>query len=649
MIIGVILRGYKAFNKTTYIPLTDSAEFTALIGDNGVGKSSVLESLDSFFNAGRFNRNKDQQQRGQKRLEDVAFVAPVFVLNQNDIKNLSADEKKLAESISTYFKNIPDNNKILIEVKNHINKLELNQDSYVLSFCRYSHDREFENALINVSLHNHIYKNSEEFGLNESDFGNNLPGEKSHVKTFKALASLKSKVIDHYSYVYIPVEANETDFTKLESKTVEKLSSNDLFKDIADLIKAPKVAKEINKLLDEYLVEIEQNLPNLKYDSSYRRKFTHTLLVEKIVEGYFSTKTLHRTTPKVPISDLSAGEKRQALLAFCTTLLEKASEKGSLHKKVVFALDEPESSLHVSRIYGQIERLRGIATNCSQVLITTHWYGFIPVLDKGWVQSLTIENDEIIAESFDLENFYHETRVIKKGSNGSRPFDTNLKGYSELVQTILNSIMNEDPYKWIICEGITDAMYLKAFLSSGKYKNTKIIPVAGMKNVIKLYKLLYPIISDSKDQVKAPVLCLIDTDDELPNTKEILPGINNKLNFVRFCNDASKQYQTSLVNEKSLLTGKTIIEDVLPPNTFFETLKEFEDDISFKLNDRRNNEGTNSYNILDLKTSERTELLNFFNKNDGANKEKFAKVFCDKLLKSKEIPAWLKELEGYLN
>ncbi|WP_417655711.1 hypothetical protein, partial [Pseudoalteromonas atlantica] len=50
MIIGAFLRYYKTYQGINYIPITDEDKFCGLVGDNGIGKSSVLESLDTFFN-----------------------------------------------------------------------------------------------------------------------------------------------------------------------------------------------------------------------------------------------------------------------------------------------------------------------------------------------------------------------------------------------------------------------------------------------------------------------------------------------------------------------------------------------------------------------------------------------------------------------
>src|SRR3990167_5051551 len=120
MIIGLFLKGYKAFNSTSYIPISDAAKFSTYIGDNGVGKSSTLESLDTFFNDERFNRNKKQAQRGNTRLEDMPFISPVFLIHENDTKSLPPSELRLLKAISKYLKSLPDSHPALKDLKKHI-------------------------------------------------------------------------------------------------------------------------------------------------------------------------------------------------------------------------------------------------------------------------------------------------------------------------------------------------------------------------------------------------------------------------------------------------------------------------------------------------------------------------------------------------
>jgi len=57
MIIGVFLRNFKTYRGINFIPITSESNFCGLLGDNGIGKSSILEALDCFFNGKAWNYN----------------------------------------------------------------------------------------------------------------------------------------------------------------------------------------------------------------------------------------------------------------------------------------------------------------------------------------------------------------------------------------------------------------------------------------------------------------------------------------------------------------------------------------------------------------------------------------------------------------
>ena len=70
MIVGVFLRHYKTYSGTNYIPLSSGSNFCGLVGNNGIGKSSILEAFDSLFNGKEWNINS-----GQKKAS-TAIAAP---------------------------------------------------------------------------------------------------------------------------------------------------------------------------------------------------------------------------------------------------------------------------------------------------------------------------------------------------------------------------------------------------------------------------------------------------------------------------------------------------------------------------------------------------------------------------------------------
>ena len=49
MIVGIFLRHIKTYKGINFIPLSDGEKFCGLVGNNGIGKSKVLEALEKIF------------------------------------------------------------------------------------------------------------------------------------------------------------------------------------------------------------------------------------------------------------------------------------------------------------------------------------------------------------------------------------------------------------------------------------------------------------------------------------------------------------------------------------------------------------------------------------------------------------------------
>ena len=57
MIVGLFIRNFKIYQNINYIPLSKGKLFSAIVGENGAGKSSILEALNSYFNNFDWNCN----------------------------------------------------------------------------------------------------------------------------------------------------------------------------------------------------------------------------------------------------------------------------------------------------------------------------------------------------------------------------------------------------------------------------------------------------------------------------------------------------------------------------------------------------------------------------------------------------------------
>lgn len=85
MIIGLFLRHIKAYKGIKYIPIGEKYNFISYIGENGAGKSSILEGFNSFFNSSPYNINKTVLSEGVTTANYEPFFAPIFLIPKESI------------------------------------------------------------------------------------------------------------------------------------------------------------------------------------------------------------------------------------------------------------------------------------------------------------------------------------------------------------------------------------------------------------------------------------------------------------------------------------------------------------------------------------------------------------------------------------
>lgn len=98
MLAGIYIKNFKCYQGTIFIPVFSDKtnKFVGYLGDNGVGKSAILEALGVFFSSKpQWLRNKDAHAGAQN-----CFVAPVFILEKEKIQqDLSRLQKNIVADL----------------------------------------------------------------------------------------------------------------------------------------------------------------------------------------------------------------------------------------------------------------------------------------------------------------------------------------------------------------------------------------------------------------------------------------------------------------------------------------------------------------------------------------------------------------------
>lgn len=491
-----------------------------------------------------------------------------MIKKDNLLKKISNDEKLIncINFLSTYF----------WEVTTDANP-NLNKEEYVKFFIQREELKEkFSKDKYYLLLTGIEYDNKSKisFITFNSDIKSKLPKE---IQSFN-MDRILEVVREYYKYIYIPVQTSSSDVLRIESKEIQNLMNSNILEDIDYILNERKFQSEkrrknisvidyLNDSLNSYMDDVNQiiqkidNSYEFKVEGKYKKNLTSSDVRRKILEAYFSIRTLKKD--KKEIGELSSGEQRIAIIDIATSFLTSNLDND---EQVIFAIDEPENSLHISKAFNQFERLNKLATN-HQILITTHWYGSLPVTHKGnliYLQKILIDKIyRIKLDKFKFDNYFESRKKLPK--------DIMLKGYFELTSSIL-SCMRSDKTNWIICEGTDDKEYIKHYLGD-KIDNLKIFCVGGCGNVVKIFKYLYTPLSekDESEEIDSKILCLIDTDDSIISLECDSETKNKKLRIARF--QVDNNFQVSLKNlEPNGNHVSTEIEDCLDPSILFRAV-----------------------------------------------------------------------------
>ncbi|WP_318486901.1 AAA family ATPase [Photobacterium leiognathi] len=663
MIIGLFLKHIKAYKGIRYVPVGSKYNFVSYIGENGAGKSSILEALDSFFNNKPYLINKSALSDGIKTQGNEPFISPIFLIKKDKVTR----QKKEFDKVSSFFWNINKKDihasiqtsmgeffkvrELLIDEGYNENEyylmivgeINLNNGQYIC-FGTFLSDESFVAHMLEEGKISEQFEQSErrKIVLERREY---LSSQLLKGDWKKFLQAVK----DFYSYVYFPVELDIESFTKIETNEMQKIFDRKIKNEIEKALESVNFTKSggINKTLDKFVTEIENILNNeycYRTGQDRNNSVTKSDLTNKILEVYFQKRVLNKIDDNgntTKVSELSAGEKRQSLINLVYAFLKRNNERD---KMVIIGIDEPENSLHTTLCYDQFEKLKEISSN-NQILVTTHWYGFLPVVSEGYGHFLKSENKKINFDSYDLYDYRAKISKDVADSKNTMPSNFILKSTYDLVQSIFYSLLGNNPYNWIICEGVSEKIYFEHFFKDKiKELNLRILPMGGQNKVIRLYDYLITPMTEQVTQGK--VFCLIDTDQI--RCKEI--NDNNKNICIKRLSNLGDNKETKLLTLQHSDTYSTDIENSLNPKIFEITMNLLASEDKYKITEIVNEKGNSDF----LKNFKNFDIEHFFKNDNGINKIKFAEKYVDVNGNYQEdhddadvIPNWIREIDNF--
>ncbi len=637
MIIGTIVRNFKTYTGINYIPITYGQSFCGLVGNNGIGKSSVLEALDSFFNSKPWNYNIITKRSGFATTRP--HIVPVFLIK---IDSQTLENYELAKKFSDYVWELEE-----VDILSQ-NREQFKNFSEQLSIIKREHNKDTTLILPLGYTHDNIpslsFFNTKKFGeLFVDDFDKvQQQVQDDDLKQFEPLLTELRKI---FEYIYIPKDIDPENFAQLETKEIQSLMGETLTEIVEKCVPQGKI-QEINTSLNQFIDSLSLVLEEYAFRTGGERQVNlrkHDVY-KLIVEAYFKIRKLHKKEGDhwLEMSSLSSGEKQKAIIELAYHFLKSYRSET---QRIILAIDEPESSLHMSACFDQFNKLFEVSLLCKQLLFTTHWYGFIPTVEDGCVSVISKNEKSHLFDLISVSSYRETVKQSIRSSKGKLPYDIRLKSINDFTQSIVTSILTNEPFNWLICEGSSEKIYFeKYFADIKKDKKLRIIPVGGAGEIKRIYNNLQVAYEDFKKDILGRVILISDTDAELVQypTRD---DLKNLLCY-RIVN-VEKDRKTVLVKiDSNPVSPKTEIEDALNGKLFFETLIEFSDsypELESVIKDIYNPSEESTYFSLDLSPSKQKILDDFFN--IGNNKFDFANKYINNLSDKYIVPDWIENIK----
>jgi len=654
MIVGLILRNIRNYRNQHYISLTHDGKISFVIGENGVGKSSILSALHCVLNETDINKldiNNDVRTQGLETREP--FIVPIFLLEKKKIKKSNFIYKILdVISNNAWQLEVEDFNQlqrpIVEKFVEHKDKLQENfsDDEYFLIPIGFIKNKASESPATYLSfLESFSYVEEEIKSLIEEE---DCPSWLKKYNKQEWSSRVLNTMREAHSYIYVPAEITAESYSKIEGELLQSLLGDDIHSQIGQTIRKSDI-RTINKHLNDFIDKISSILGeryHFKKPSQRQSQFTQRHMISKIIDAYFSERILHRkdNDRDTNIHNLSSGEKRKSLLDLALAFLQNNPKRAN--QDIVFAIDEPELSLHPAACYSQFEKLRRISGLEIQTLVTTHWYGYLPVVGEG--SAVYISPNQATIKMIRLNDYRGELKNLVAETKG-RYFDTlEIKSNYDIVQSIIASLTSGNAYSWVVCEGITDREYLKVYLDRLEVKNLVILPVSGFVTLKKIYQHLVLALEDRKTSISGKAFFLIDTDERFESItlSESISAIR-----IRRIHQVIEENKVTLKKlSDTHISPKTAIEDALNSDVYFDTLHSMKDDGFFELDffddDLEYYPSRTSGRCIDCNAYEQLEIDNLF-KIPGFKVE-FCKRYVSKVNDDFKNLTWIDEIASFL-
>jgi predicted ATP-dependent endonuclease of OLD family/succinate dehydrogenase flavin-adding protein (antitoxin of CptAB toxin-antitoxin module) len=383
----VRVENFRAYKSETTFELND---LNVIVGKNDIGKSTVLEALDIFFNENKGIIKIDKDDVNKKCKEERNTEIKISVVFEELPETLTIDATNPTTLESEYLlksdntleivKKYPNagKEKVFIKANHPTNEscsellLKKNADLKKLLTDEIECEYKTKNATIRKALWNHY---SEDLQLNEIeieiaklDAKNTWEQLKKHMPLYSLFQSDR-KNSDGDSEVQNPMKL----------AVAEILKDNELRENLN------KVAQEVEKKLIEVSNKTLEKLNEMNPEIA--ESLTPIIPSPESLKWVDVFKSVSITGDQdIPINKRGSGIKRLILLNFFRAEAERRQKEINV-PSIIYAIEEPETSQHPNHQRKLIEAFIELSkADKTQVILTTHSPAIVKMLDFEHLQ-----------------------------------------------------------------------------------------------------------------------------------------------------------------------------------------------------------------------------------------------------------------------
>lgn len=438
-LISMKLKNFRGYKDEIAIEFDN---LTTFVGKNDIGKSTILEALDIFFNDGGGTVKLDKgdiNKQAELENDNTITISACFdelpervVIDATNETSLQAEYLLNSNSKLEIVKRYPNAGKEKVFIKayhptnENCNDLLLKKDRELRSIIDQS-DIDCEDRSTNATMRSSIWNH----------FGTDLQLGDIEIDVTKGeTKSIWSKV-----QTYLPL------FVLFQSDRKNSDSDSEVQDPLKEAVKFILQDEELSQKLNEVADVVGARLQNVSNNTLEKLREMDTSVAETLNPVIPTSDKLKWADVfknvsiagdnDIPINKRGSGVKRLILLNFFRAEAERRSRdlnSGS----IIYAVEEPETSQHTSNQRMLIEAFIRLAeVDNTQIIITTHSASIVKALDYIHLRLIRIDEG---------------MKCVNRINQGQLPYpslnEVNFQAFSEVTEEYHNEL-----YGYIDAEG----------------------------------------------------------------------------------------------------------------------------------------------------------------------------------------------------